>query len=154
MADPVYPKAVSPTWPQIQKAYGDWLFKEMGMGLPSYPNQLSPDISKTMLPGVWGGWQPNVSDRISGNINNVYQQGGMQGWPLSLMHNMAQFGGTGGPGNYGMSNLMQFGAAGQAGAPMQQRAWGRPSPALSYLAPFMTMGMHGYNSPTIPGFGG
>lgn len=150
MASPVYPKPVTPTWPSLQKAYGDWLFKELGMGLPQYPGQINTDLSKTMLPSVWGGWNPGGMPGQAQSFQNIYSQGGMSGYPLQLMHNMAQFGGTGGPGNYGMSNLMQFGAAGQAGAPLQQLAFGRPNPAMSYLAPFL---MHGaYKTPTIPGF--
>lgn len=166
MPDPIYPKPSPPVWPQLQQQFGDWLFSQLGLGLPKYGGQLSPDLSQTRLPDVWKAWQPMdagtmfLANSISGKnplqqqFADTFQWGGVKGKPLDAMRNMTLFGGTGGPGNYAMSNLLQFGAASPAGQWLNQGAQGY-GPSFNYLAPFLAMGAGGgggaYHSPTIPG---
>lgn len=142
-------------------------------GASGYPNPLSPNINNTMLPGVFGSYSPTTqgtdwtSQMLSGGAfnsgqspfstpqSNMQQYGGIGGYPLDLLHGMAQFGGTGGPGNYGMSNLMQFGAAGQAGQPLNNMAqsgvsgsWGQPLMAATQGLGAVNGLLQAYNNPT------
>lgn len=121
------------------------------IGTPGYGGPTSPDINSTILPNVYGNWQPwnagtgYIANRLSqptaGQLNpafqtaqsNMAQYGGIGGYPTQLLHGMAQYGGTGGPGNIGMANLLQFGAPSVAGQPIANMAqtgvsgsWGNP----------------------------
>lgn len=152
---------------------------------------------------AWNAWQPmdagtmNLADYITNKsgpdptINrytqNTAQYGGVGGYGLDLMHNMAQygaasqvpaqylnnmaqFGGTGGAGNQAMAAALQYGSPSQAagqyvnnmaqqgiasagsGTPLQNLAYGGPSPAMSYLQPFMNMAgaAANYRPPSVP----
>lgn len=175
-----------PMFPEGQQAFASWLFGGLGQkpdggwslgGATPYPGSLYPALENTILPSVWGAWQPQdagqqmlamflgqgMSPGSQTNVNNMFQYGGPAGWPTELMHNMAQFGGAGEPTNF-MSNIMQFGApTKQAGQPMQQIAqtggagqWGQMlqamalgqnNPMLQYLQPFL--GGKPYTAPAM-----
>lgn len=176
------PIAAKPTWPWMTDVLGGWLFSDFHQkpdlgwdfsGVPAYPGQLTPDISQLLLSNVWNSWNSNPSqvpgmDFLSNYINsgswmmdprmfdyvtNTANQGGPAGYPLQLMTNISQYGGTGGPSNYAMSELMQRGAPSPLMAgPMQdiQRTggfgdWGKmlfnaaqgSPPGSQYLLPFL-----------------
>lgn len=95
-----------------------------------------------------------------------YNQYGVQGgFPGDLMHKQAQFGGGGEVGapamlagmQYGkpsdaaskyVASMADYGVASEAGRPLQNRAFGAPTAALSYLQPFMSR-QRSYGSPTF-----
>lgn len=126
----IAPLVAPSAFPEIQSSFGDWLQQYVGQGVPTYPGELYPDISQTILPQVWGSWnatdtgtdflanfmsQPQQNQSLLDILTQTQQYGGPTGRATDLMNNMAQWGGTGGPGNQAMSYLMQFGAPSQAG---------------------------------------
>lgn len=91
-------------------------------GLPGYQGQLSPSFSDTILPSIYGAYNPQTAgaglysalqpiqanaqsfmNSVPNVANSIQQTGGMGGAPTSMMNRMAQ---TGSPG--GMNYLLPF----------------------------------------------
>lgn len=117
-------------FPDIKEPYGRWLESFIGKGVETYPGEIAPDISQTMLPQVWGAWgqqdqgtqfladflgQPRQDQALMDIFKQAQMYGGPEGRATDLMSSMTQFGGTGGVGNNMMSLLAQYGAPSQAG---------------------------------------
>ena len=172
---------------QNQWNFGNWLFSSQMptspysgypalTGLPGYPGQLTPNLSNTILPSVWGSWSgtdpgqqalmsllgQGMPQSLSDPLNAALSTGG-SGYPSTLMRLMAQYGGAGAPAN-NMSYIMQYGAPTNAvGKPMQQvaqtggtGAWGNMlqayalganTPMQQYLMPFL--GAKPYSAPSM-----
>jgi hypothetical protein len=155
----IQPYPLTPIWPQTQQSFGDWLFGWIGKGMESYPEQLNTDLSKTMLPQVWGAWQPSNSGMsyLQNMLTAPAQQGGVgigQASPYSSM--LMNRGGTGGVGNQMMQQMAQYGAPSQAGAYVGNQAqYGVTSKALGdLLAPYAqgwTSGAASWMQPFLSG---
>lgn len=147
-----------PMFPQGQQAFAQWLFGNVGQGLPAYAADLFPNLATTMLPSVWGAWSPQMSDpgtmglmsllgqgmpqQLMQSFNNMQQYGGL-GYPGHQMSLAEQYGGSGKPAE-AMSNVMQFGMPSAAGQPVLDMArsggtgsWGQmlQNAALGMMAP-------------------
>jgi hypothetical protein len=119
-------------FPQGQQAFAQWLFGNVGQGLPAYAADLFPNLATTILPSVWDRWKPEPDDagtqgllqllsqgmprELQSMFGNMMQYGG-QGWPGQQMSLAAQYGGAGAPAT-AMSNVMQFGMPSAAGQPV------------------------------------
>lgn len=131
--------AAPPMFPQGQQSFANWLFGNVGQGLPAYAADLFPNLATTMLPKVWGQWQPQMSDpgtlglmsllsqgsqgmpdELKTHFNNMMQYGGV-GRPGEMMSLAQQYGGSGEPAKY-MSNVMQYGMPGPVGQPVKDIA--------------------------------
>ena len=130
---------------QVQKndlqngAWGSWKPSDAGTDfLAKYVAE-----NAQMNPDIWA---------MAQNYNQYGVQGG---YPGDLMHSMAQFGGGGKVGTpamtaglqYGkpsdaaakyVASMADYGVASEAGRPLQNRAFGAPTAATSYLQPFMS----------------
>lgn len=115
------PVEISPLFgPNAKKTFADWLFsgfqQKPGGGfdlqtLWSFPDAtgmpLSPNIGQTLLPNVWGNWQPWDAGTMF--MANYLAQGDPR------MQRTLQYGGAGNVGLGGLSSALQFGAPSQAG---------------------------------------
>lgn len=142
--DPRSPMAQEGAGVQVAKndlqngAWGSWRPTDNGTDfLAKYVAE-----NAKMNPDIWA---------MAQNYNQYGVQGG---YPGDLMHSQAQFGGAGQVGAPAMVSAMQYGkpadaaskyvasmadygVASEAGRPLQNRAFGAPTAALSYLQPFM-----------------
>lgn len=125
-----------PMFPQLQNAFSQWLFGNVGQGLPAYAADLFPNLATTILPQAWGAWNPQMSDpgtlglmnlltqgmpqQVQTMFNNIGEYGGI-GYPGRMMSMAQQFGGSGAPAT-SMSNIMQFGMPGAVGQPVLDMA--------------------------------
>lgn len=123
-------------------------------------------------PGLWGPGSLSeltargVQNPYAGIMDQIYRWGAPAGNPLTNIESMISYGGTGGPGHQAlvqtlahgrpynspgsewMQNLAQYGIASQqSGMPMHLMAYGQPSPASNFLAPFATVPT--YQSPRV-----
>lgn len=178
MADPIPPVEGKPIFPDLQKAFGEWLFsflspKEGGgyemKPVDSYPGFVTAQPDNTRLRDVQSAWQPydaGTSYLLDYFANN---KGGIgQNSPLSQQ--MMATGGTGGYGNNYMNLMAQYGTPSQAGQPLASMAQngysspgaggamaalanGQMSGPASFLAPFLMHGAQqgggGYQAPPI-----
>lgn len=169
---------MEPTWPQGQETFGDWLFSGFEQNesggwdlkpLDAYPGPVNPQ-QNPILNELFNNWSPTdagsemLFNQLQGGManpqfgqafNDMRAYGGMAGYPLDLMHSIAQFGGTGGVGSKSMGNALRFGApSSEASQPMQNvlatgvasegsggalrdRALGNPTAASGYLSQFI-----------------
>lgn len=131
-----------PMFPQGQQAFAQWLFGNVGQGMPAYAADLFPNLATTLLPSVWGAYNPQMgNDPGSAGLmqllaqnsqapgmppemrqlfDNIKQYGG-NGYPGQQMSLQQQFGGSGAPATM-MSNVAQFGMPSAVGRPVQQMA--------------------------------
>lgn len=139
-----------------------------GLQDKSAPQYMSPDIKSTMLPQVWGGWNPQGSpgmqamDKTLGgidpykmdpNLATMMRWGGPQGPGTDAMNNFSQFGASGPAGQFA-NNLAQFGIASEtSGRPLVDLAYGKfDSGPAAILAPFLSAvsgSGGGYRAPSI-----
>lgn len=121
-----------PMFPQLQNSFAQWLFGNLGQGLPSYAADLFPNLASTILPSVWNRWKPEPDDPGSQGLMSLLSQGmpnelrtmfgnmmeyGGLGYPGRMMSTAQQFGGSGQPA-VNMSNISQFGMPGPVGQPV------------------------------------
>lgn len=105
----INPLAAQPTWPALQSSFGDWLQSYFTSdnklkGATPYPGQLRPELSQTLLPGVWNQY-------AQGNPGQAALQGILSGLNIGqyspLTQQMMRTGGTGGLGNQAMLQFLQ-----------------------------------------------
>ena len=153
----------SPIWPELQASFGNWLnnqFYQYNGWQEAFPSELNVGLSDTMLPAIWGSWNPNggsgqnfLSSYLGGTgyqmdprINQAFQTalewGGPAGQGTKYMNNIAQWGGTGGLGNSGMTNAANTGTPTGAGNPVLDMSkaggsgeWGRALASRAYGGP-------------------
>lgn len=136
----VVPLPPNISYPKANQALLNWLFgssfDQNGqlMGVPGYPNELNPDLSKTILPQVWSSFNQNkgidwMKDILGSGgaqnpmdpfLQNVFNQGGMGGLPTEMLNEMAANGRPRGPLGDELSNMILQGrTSGPAGQLMQ-----------------------------------
>ena len=152
----VSPVAADPMFPNVQKSFGEWLASQFTKdeagtttgvkGATPYPGDVNFDISKTILPQVWGNWSPNNAgtDAISGMlpslsqpnqqvqsmINSILAQGGTGGPITDNMNRMASTGYGTGAGSQALANIQQFGSPSPGGDALRAVSqWGVASEA-------------------------
>lgn len=131
----ILPTSAQALWPEGQASYGNWLFGNVGKGSTPYTGQLTPDVSKTMLPNVYSSWQQ--TNPATSYLTQLLNQGvASAGQSNPMLKQIMQWGGTGGVGNNFMSLLAQYGAPSQAGQYVSNMAqFGVASPGSGqYLA--------------------
>lgn len=111
-----------------------------------------------------GGSGPDAG--ISGRLQQQANSGNLGGDPGAMLMAMSQYGGAGQRGLPAMGAALEYGAPSQAGQyvasqaqfgvssegagrPLANRAYGQPTAAASYLAPFIQRMGGGYKAPTI-----
>ena len=100
----------SPIYPGLQKAFGNWLLSNVGQTVQPYGQPLSPDLSKTMLPNVWSGYNNISPQGIHNDVANLWERG-MQ----PITNQLQSWGGPAGPGTNAQSLMMQYGSPSQVG---------------------------------------
>jgi hypothetical protein len=157
--DEVTPQQLPSQWPDLTYGMGRFLSNQFNSssgeptlyGVTPFPGQLSPNVNQTILPNVYGNWQPwNAGNMYMADILANKNPVGTEDPRLA---NMMKWGGTGGPGNNAMSLAMQYGAPSQAGQYVANLAqFGAGSQGMANLMqPFLSgQGGVNYRPPPIP----
>lgn len=156
----IQPITASPMFPEVQKAFSQWLGSQIGQQGPAYTGPLSPDMSKTSIPDavsavqkfLASGNNPKAgSDALAGvstPLQNMIQYGTPATSPDQA--NLMEYGITS-PNVPYAKDMAQFGQSGHSGDLLRNWASITPQQATQALTPFAYGAPPtSYHPPTIP----